>query len=65
MKPWWKSKTIWLNLAVMVASACAALPDYFPLIRDLMTPETYAISLFVVGTLGVVLRSITSTAIER
>lgn len=57
MKPWYKSKTIMLNLvATIAAGIVAALPQ----LQGLMTPQNFAIASTVLGVANIGLRFITT-----
>lgn len=60
MKPWWKSKTLWLNF---VATTVAGLTAFVPQLQSLMTPQNFALFSLGVGMVNVMLRFITSQAL--
>ena len=64
MKPWYKSKTVWFNILTIGASMAAGLGGALPALGPVLPIETYQILLFVVGTLNVALRSITTGPID-
>jgi hypothetical protein len=63
MKPWYKSKTVWFNVALVGGAAVGGLAGLFPAYRPYMTPEAYAMWTMFVGVINVALRSVTSDAI--
>ncbi len=65
MKPWFHSKTIWLNAASVVATLVSALSQVLPSLQGLLDIQTYIIVNAGVAFLNIVLRAyFTSTAIE-
>jgi len=65
MKPWYKSKTVWLNLASVAATLVGAAAQVLPNLQGILDPQTYLIAGAVVGVANIVLRTyFTSTAIE-
>ena len=65
MKPWFQSKTIWLNVASVAATLVSALSQVLPSLQGLLDIQTYIIVNAAVAFLNVVLRTwFTSTAIE-
>ena len=63
MKPWWKSKTIWFNLAIVGGAVLSGAVGLLPLLEPLMAPAAYAVIFFVVGVVNVGLRAITEKGI--
>lgn len=59
-KPFWQSKTIWVNVATVVVGVLTFIvgEEY-----DFITEETTSIIVTVVGVLNVLLRSYTKTPI--
>jgi len=65
MKKWYESKTIWLNVASVVATLVSALSQVLPSLQGLLDIQTYIIVNAGVAFLNIVLRAyFTSTAIE-
>lgn len=59
-KPWYKSKTIWVNLTTVIAGTISLLPG----LAGVIPATTLSILLFSLGLLNVVLRVITDEGIE-
>ena len=59
-KKWWKSKTVWLNVATAVAGASPLIGNF----TGIVSPLTYAILLSVVGVANIALRFLTDKGIE-
>lgn len=62
-KVWWKSRTIWLNVLTVLSALAAAANEFLNVLQVSLSPETYAVSLFVIGALNVFLRTITTQGI--
>ena len=62
-KPWYKSKTIWFNILTIVGGAVAGAVGLIPTLQPLLTPQAYAITMFVVGMVNVLLRAVTDSGI--
>jgi heme A synthase len=60
MKPWWSSRTLWLNA---VAVALVALEAQFGVLQPLLPVNLYAAVAVVLPVANAVLRLLTSTAI--
>ena len=60
-KEWYKSKTMWFNLAVGVA---AGMPMALPILQPLLTPVLYLTAMFIVAVVNIVLRSITEQGLK-
>jgi hypothetical protein len=63
VKPWYTSKTVWFNILTVGGAAAAGLVGLVPTLQPFLTPESYAVTMVVIGLVNVVLRSITSDAI--
>ena len=64
-KAWYKSRTLWLNVAAGVTTIVTAVAVIMPSIQGLMSVETYLIISAAVNVTNIVLRKyFTSTAIE-
>lgn len=58
-KPWYKSKTIWVNLILAIA---VALDTFLVGAKEFMSPEVYA---YIFAGVNMVLRVFTSTGIKN
>jgi hypothetical protein len=63
VKPWYKSKTMWLNIATVGGAVVGGVVGLIPTLQPLIDPTTYSVTMFIVGLANIVLRSITDTAI--
>ena len=61
MKPWWKSRTIWVNVA---AAALAALATVLEAVREAFGPVLYIIVATLLPAVNVILRVVTVAPIE-
>jgi hypothetical protein len=61
-KPWWHSKTIWLNTAVAVVAAVEASTD---ILKQFMPAEAIGPVLAAVGVLNIALRIATGQPIGK
>lgn len=61
-KPWWESKTIWLNVAVGVLAGVEVATDA---LKPVLPPEALGGVLALVSVINVVLRSVTGKPIAR
>lgn len=61
MKPWWRSRTLWLNA---IAVALIALEARFELLQPLLPVNVYALFATALPVVNAVLRLITSTALS-
>lgn len=59
-KPWWRSKTMWFNMAV---AALIALEMNLPGLQGFIEPQTYAYVLMGVNIVNVVLRAVTKAPV--
>ncbi len=57
-----KSRTMWFAVAKGVAGASVL---YFPLAKDIITPETYGITMIGIGVLDGALRSVTTKPLSE
>jgi len=65
VKKWYESKTVWLNLASVIATLVGAVVQVLPSLQGILDIKTYLIVGAVVGVVNIVLRTyFTSTAIE-
>jgi len=60
-KPWYYSKTNWLNIAAFFTTLFAALAQVLPSIQGLLSLETYIIISVVVNITNLVLRNYFTT----
>jgi hypothetical protein len=63
-KPWYKSKTVWFNIITIGGAVAAGVVGLVPALQPLLTPNVYAMTMFIVGTVNIVLRAITDTVID-
>ena len=63
MKPWYKSKTVWFNVALVGGAAVGGLAGLFPALQPYMTPKVFVIWTTLIGVANVGLRSMTRDAI--
>lgn len=59
-KPWWKSRTIWLNVFALVVSALA---DNWSTLQPVLPAHFYAWVAFVLPVFNVMIRAITTQAL--
>ena len=57
MKPWYKSKTNWLNIGGVAATIVAAAAELIPGLQGIMTVETYIYLNVFVNAANLVLRN--------
>ena len=63
-KPWYESKTIWLNIASVATTFLGAAAQVLPSLQGLISIKTYLVVSAIVGVLNIVLRRyFTSTSI--
>lgn len=65
MKPWYKSKTVWANLIVIVTAFLTGVQQFFPELQAHLSAETYSKILFTVGAVNLGLRTITDSGITK
>ena len=63
-KKWYKSKTVWFNVAVGAASFTAALPGMLAILAPVLTVEVLKYTLFAVAIINYVLRRVTTSGVE-
>ncbi len=61
-KPWWKSRTLWLNAAVLTF---AALEAGLQVLQPWMPVNVFAVVALALPVLNMVLRTVTTTAVSR
>lgn len=59
-KPWYKSRTVWLNVATLLAGAGPVVANF----TGLVNPLVYAVMLTIVGGANIGLRFLTDKGIE-
>lgn len=59
-KKWYKSRTVWLNVATVVAGASPLVANF----TGLVSPFAYALLLTAVGVANIALRFLTDTGVE-
>jgi hypothetical protein len=62
-KPWYKSKTVWFNIATVGGAVAGGAVGLLPTLQPLLSVEGYAITMAVVGLINVGLRSVTKDAV--
>ncbi len=60
-KPWWKSKTLWTNIAVIGVGVQQNLSA----LDGVVSPEVFGFALFVIGSINVILRVVTNSAVTK
>ena len=64
-KPWYKSKTNWLNIASIATTIIGAVAQVLPNLQGLFSLEAYLIVSAIVGVANIILRNyFTASAIE-
>jgi hypothetical protein len=61
-KPWWHSKTIWLNTAVAAVAAVEASTE---ILKPIIPPDALGVVLAAVGILNVALRVATGQPVVK
>jgi len=54
---------MWVNLLVVGGAVVSGVVGLIPTLQPLVEPDTYAIWMFGIGVVNIVLRAVTSTAI--
>lgn len=62
-KKWYKSKTVWFNIATIGIAILTGLSSVLPILSPIISEIAMAYILFGVGSVNVVLRAVTSKAI--
>lgn len=62
-KHWYKSKTVWFNILTVMGAAAGGVVGLMPTIQPLLSSQSYAIAMFVIGVVNVGLRAITKDGI--
>lgn len=60
-KPWWRSRTLWLNAVVL---ALAAAEARLGLLRDVLPLDTYQLLAFALPVANAALRLVTTTSVQ-
>lgn len=64
-KPWYKSKTMWFNIATTVMAITAGLGGVLPILAPVVSEVSMAYILFGVGLVNIALRAITDTGVSK
>ncbi len=64
MKKWYESKTVWVAIATSLVGITGGVTALLPVLAPAMTAQAMAWTLFGVGVVNVVLRTVTSKGIE-
>lgn len=59
-KPWYKSKTMWVNILTVIAGAGSIVGNF----SGMLEPTTYAIAISVVGVANILLRAVTDSGVS-
>lgn len=62
-KPWYKSKTVWANVATCVAALLTGVEQFLPVLIPVVSPVIMPWVLFGVGVLNIGLRMVTKEGI--
>lgn len=62
-KPWYKSKMMWFNILTTLGAVAGGVVGVLPTLQPLLTPTSYAVTMFVVGVVNVSLRAVTKHGI--
>jgi hypothetical protein len=62
-KPWYKSKTVWVNVATVVAAMLTGIEQYLSVLAPVIDPMVMPWLLVGVGVVNIVLRAITTEGI--
>lgn len=63
-KKWYRSKTMWFNIAVQVGAVAAILGSTLPMLAGIISVKAMAISMFVLALVNQGLRAITEDGVE-
>lgn len=61
-KPWWQSKTVWMNMAI---ATVGALAETVPAVRDYLPQGWYGIYMVAVALVNVWLRTISTATLTK
>ena len=62
-KPWYRSKTLWFNVALAAAGSWSYFESAVGNLRAAMSPEHFGILITVIGIVGGLLRLATTAAV--
>lgn len=62
-KPWYKSKMMWFNILTTMGAVAGGVVGLIPTLQPLLTPTTYAITVFIISVVNVGLRAVTKHGI--
>ena len=62
-KPWYKSKTLWFNVFLVVGPTIDALVGMFYMMEPFIAPGVYPFIVLGIGLVNVILRTITTQAL--
>lgn len=62
-KKWYKSKTVWFNIATALIAVLTGLSSVLPILSPIVSEIVMAYILFGVGSINVILRAVSSTAL--
>lgn len=62
-KPWYKSKTVWVNVATVVAAMATGIETMLPTLAPVIDPVVMPWILVGVGVVNIALRAITEEGI--
>ena len=62
-KPWYKSKTVWFNMLLVLGPTLDALVGMFYMMEPFIAPGVYPFIVLGIGLVNVVLRTITTQAL--
>ncbi len=63
-KPWYKSKTVWLNIATILAAMGAGAEQLLPTLSVVLSAGTVTWLLFAIGIINLALRFVTTEGIS-
>ena len=64
-KPWYTSKTMWFNFALILTAALDGFASIVYLYEPFIAPGVYPLVLLFIGTVNVILRAITTTGVGK
>lgn len=64
-KPWYTSKTMWFNFALILTAALDGFASIVYLYEPFIAPQVYPLVLLFIGTVNVILRAITTTGVGK
>lgn len=63
-KHWYTSKTVWFNILTIGAGIVGGVAGLLPMLELVISPTVYAVTLFVLGVVNVILRTLTNGPIN-